>query len=295
MCDLISITHIVIHDVRQDLQGEKRTSQLSQLQLAHKTTYDVLRDATPHLLDALNVCDTATLMAEYATHNSYTNSVVELTISNDDNELIKPIISKMNTWLPRFTYHLWDHLDEKEEKKAINAALRIALQPKAMLAATIAVKDAIETEDPNEIPPTLLKAIRKKKIERQTDGCAQKTIAKKLFGGGQDQVLERHQEWSKIKKDLNSCCKKEEGSGNFKTRQKINVHQQDKGERRTHQGTQKKPSKKESRLSRRIKKRRQDKKRRRALSLTHADQVVSAYGVTLEGQFGVREEPILPL
>ena len=97
MCDLISITYIVIHDVRQDLRGEKRTSQLTQLQLAHKTTYDVLRDATPHLLDALEVCDTATLMADYASHNSYTNSVVESTISNDDSELIKPIISKMNT------------------------------------------------------------------------------------------------------------------------------------------------------------------------------------------------------
>ena len=176
MCDLISITYIVIHDVRQDLRGEKRTSQLTQLQLAHKTTYDVLRDATPHLLDALEVCDTATLMAEYATHNSYTDSVVESALSDEENELIKPIITKMNTWLPRFTHNLWEHLDAKEEKKAINAALRIALQPKAMLAATLAVEDAMETEDPNEIPPTLLEAIRK---EQQKLSDKQMVVLKK--------------------------------------------------------------------------------------------------------------------
>ena len=100
-------------------------------------------------------------MEDYTSHNSYTDSMVESTISSDDNELIKTIITKMNTWLPRFTYNLWDHLNEKEEKKATNAALCIALQPKAMLAATSVVNDAMETKEPNEIPPTLLDAIRK--------------------------------------------------------------------------------------------------------------------------------------
>ena len=66
-------------------------------------------------------------MDDFALRNSYTDSVVEAAFSNDDNKLIKPIITMMNTCLSQFTYGLWQHIDEKEEKKAINAALPIAL------------------------------------------------------------------------------------------------------------------------------------------------------------------------
>ena len=106
MCNLINLAHIVVHNVKHEMRGEKRCSQLTQLQLAAKTTYDVLRDATPRSLDALDVESTAKLMDDFALRNSYNGTVVESTTSNDNNELIKPIICKMNTWLPRFTSDL---------------------------------------------------------------------------------------------------------------------------------------------------------------------------------------------
>ena len=100
-------------------------------------------------------------MDDFALHNSYNNSTMELPISQDDSRLIKPIISKMNTWLLRLTSNLWLHLNEKEEQKAINAAPCVALQPKAMLPVTIAVDNVMETKDPNNVSPNLLDAIRK--------------------------------------------------------------------------------------------------------------------------------------
>ena len=96
----------------------------------------------------------------FAHHNSYNDTMMESTISNNNNKLIKPIISKMNNWLPQFTSDLWLHLSENEEKKAINADLCIALHPKAMLAATITANNAMKIEESNEVPPTLLNVIR---------------------------------------------------------------------------------------------------------------------------------------
>ena len=161
MCNLISLAHIVVHDIKQEMRGDKRVSQLTQLQLASKTTYDILRDETPRLLDTINVKSTTKLMDDFVLWHSYTASVVEVAFSNNNNKLIKASIAKANTWLPKITYVLWQHIDEKEEKKAINAALCIALQPKAILATTIVVDNAMGTKDANEVPPTLLNAIWK--------------------------------------------------------------------------------------------------------------------------------------
>ena len=90
MCNLISLAHIFVYDVKQEMRGDKRVSQLTQLQLASKTTYDVLQDATPRLLDALGVEATVKLMNNVALCNSDTNSAMEAAFSNDGNKLINP-------------------------------------------------------------------------------------------------------------------------------------------------------------------------------------------------------------
>ena len=49
---------------------------------------------------------------------------------------------------------------------------------------------------------------RAEEVGGQGNGHPEKTIAKKIFGEGEDQVLERHQEWSRIKKTSKSAAKK---------------------------------------------------------------------------------------
>ena len=193
MCSLISLAHIVIHDIKQEMRGDKRLSQLTQLQLASKTIYDILRDATPRILYTPNVESTTKLMDDFTLQNSYTASVVEAAISNDNNKLVKSIIT------------LWQHIDEKEEKKAIHAALCIALQLKAILAATIVINNAMETKDANAVPTTYLNTIQKeqKKLGDKQMVILKKQFAKNYFAEGKTKFLsatKNDQESTKIYK-----------------------------------------------------------------------------------------------
>ena len=134
---------------------------LARDELTTKTTHDILMDAATDISSALGVDSGTDLAADFATLRSFNNSDIEKKMDESDGEFIKPIVSKMNTWLPRLSVELWKHDDNKEAQREINAALRKALQPKAMLAANDSVEAAMDSEDANNPSASVLDFIRK--------------------------------------------------------------------------------------------------------------------------------------
>lgn len=122
---------------------------LNREELTHKTIYDALLDASHPVAAAFGV-DTGTKLAEeYQLHTSYVNTVTEVKMREPDSEFIKTIITKMCAWIPRLSTGLFDHDDRKDKERIINAALREALKPKAMLERNEDVLKAMEIEDGN--------------------------------------------------------------------------------------------------------------------------------------------------
>jgi hypothetical protein len=141
----ISLAWIVIAEVK--LGGLPTALNLSRDELSTKLAFDTFVDAGPNVAAAVGVENGAKLAAEFASYKSFTPFTLEEKMSEADSEFLKPIITKMNTWLPRLSVNLWDTDDEKEATREVNAALREVLKTKALQATNDAVEDAMDAED----------------------------------------------------------------------------------------------------------------------------------------------------
>ena len=85
--------------------------------------------------------------AEFASYKSFTPFTLEEKMGVADSEFLKPIITKVNTWLSRLSVTLWDIDDKKEATHEVNAALREVLKTKALQRTNNVVEDAMDAED----------------------------------------------------------------------------------------------------------------------------------------------------
>ena len=78
-----------------------------------------------------------------------------------DKDALKDLLTKMSTWLPRLSVRLWEHDDKKDSDPEINAALRLALKPKAQLDTNDDVDQAMDDVDASNPSSSLIELIRK--------------------------------------------------------------------------------------------------------------------------------------
>ncbi len=193
LMNTIALSRAIILEVNNGNKLPPDTK-LNRKELTDKITFDVLTDAPPGVAKAVGVDDNgAGLAANFATVNSFNNQDIENKVSEVDSEIMKPIITAMNTWLPRLSVDLWKHDDEKDTQREINAALRQALQPKAMLTANDEVVEAMDAEDANNPSQSLINVIRKeqKRLGDKQMALLKRQMRKNYSGDGKDDQSSR--------------------------------------------------------------------------------------------------------
>lgn len=186
--ETIALAHLVIAEVK----GEACGTALNREESKKKTCYDVLNDASIRNAKAVAMDTGVKLAEDYAKLRSYDNQAIEGTMVEADNEVLKAIINKMNTWLPAFSMDLWQHEDNKDQQREINATIREALKPPAMLAANEEVEAAMDAEDASAPSQSVIEFIRKeqKKGMDQQLQLLKKQMRKNCSGGGEYQPLQ---------------------------------------------------------------------------------------------------------
>ena len=189
LLETIALAHIIITEVKYTLPTEIK---LNKNQLTTKTTFDVLQDSTIAMANLVEAENGNKLAADYATARSFDNTAIEAEMDDADDRVMKPIINKMNTWLPILTVDLWTADDNKDSEHAINAALRKELQPKAMVAANDSVDAAMDVEDSSNPPESLLNFIRKeqKKLGDKQMVMLKRQMRKNYSGDDKNQPLQ---------------------------------------------------------------------------------------------------------
>ena len=104
---MIALTHIIITKVQYTLPTEIK---LNKNQLATKITFDVLQYSTIIMANMVEAEDGNKLVADYATTRSFNNTTTEAAMDDTDDKVMKPIVNKMNTWLPILTIDLGHQL-----------------------------------------------------------------------------------------------------------------------------------------------------------------------------------------
>ena len=199
LIETIAITHHIIATVKGNTTGAALTREESKM----KATYDVLTDSTPKNAVAVAMETGAKLAEEYSTLRSFDNQAIESKLKDEDDRLfIKPFVNQMNTWLPRFSVDLWDKEDDIDQQRIIDAKIREALKPPAMLSANEDVEAAMDAEDADTPPQSVIEFIRKeqqKGMEKQMQ-LLKKQMRKNCSGGGESQPLQPTDNGRKSKK-----------------------------------------------------------------------------------------------
>ena len=133
---------------------------LSRDERVNKIVFDVLADASAKVSAAIGVVEGTPLKMDFCATVNHIDAVIEDKMDESDSEFIKPIITKMCTWLPLLSVDLWEADDAKEQTRKINAALRIALKPKALVQANEDVDAEMNEVDAATNPTRLMDMIR---------------------------------------------------------------------------------------------------------------------------------------
>eukprot|EP00956_Cyclotella_meneghiniana_P029299 scaffold70457_cov82-Cyclotella_meneghiniana.AAC.1 len=103
-------------------------------------------------------------------------------MSEADSEFIKPIITKMHTWLPILSVSLWEADDARDNARKVNAAIRIALKPQEMTQANDDVNMQLDAEDEQGTSQRLIDTIRHEAKEEAKKMVS--SLMRKNYSGG---------------------------------------------------------------------------------------------------------------
>ena len=155
--ETVALAQLVVASVKGQTCGTALTRDESKM----KACYDVLNEASVRNARAVAMDTGVKLAEDYVTFRSFNNQAIESKMVEVDNEVLKAIINKMNTWLPEFSVNLWQHEDDKDQRREIDATIREALKPSAMLAANEEVEAAMDVEDASAPSQSVIEYIRK--------------------------------------------------------------------------------------------------------------------------------------
>jgi len=208
---------------------------LNRDELVTKITFDILANSAQGIADAVGKDNGAELAEEFAKHKSFDNPAMENKMEELDKRIMQPIITLMNTWLPRLSVDLWKEDDEKDKQRDINAALRIAFKPKAMQTATEAVEAAMDVEDVNNPSKSLIEVIRKeqKKLADKQMVQLKRQMRKNYSGGEKDDLPPKPTENGRERKKSSKNPMKDQKGSSKKKKKKDAANEPEKSNPRT--------------------------------------------------------------
>ena len=158
------------------------------------------------------------LSTDYAASINFINPVIEDKMQEADSEFIKPIITKMHTWLPILSVSLWEADDAKDKERKVNAAIRIALKPQEMIDANEQVEMELEKEDEHgtstrltDMMRNIAKDMAKKEVTSQ--------LRKNYSGGTKNQDLKPTKNGRELK-NASKAGKQTDANSNTKSKDK---------------------------------------------------------------------------
>eukprot|EP00956_Cyclotella_meneghiniana_P006515 scaffold8576_cov44-Cyclotella_meneghiniana.AAC.1 len=208
------------HNVAEEVTAGKLPDgiMLSRDERMRKVVFDTLRDAPANICNAIGLVNGADLSLNYAASINFINPVIKDKMNEADSEFIKPIITKMHTWLPILSVSLWEADDARDNACKVNAAIRIALKPQEMTQANDDVNMQLDAEDEQGTSQRLIDTIRHEAKEEAKKMVS--SLMRKNYSGGTKNQEPRPTKNGRESKNTSSAGKHGKTDANRKAKNK---------------------------------------------------------------------------
>ncbi len=186
---------IVIKTVRNG--GAIANGKLDRDKLSKKTAYDALKALPPSeaksayfsASDLFGDSAEDAMLSSFSRTCEFNNDETEKEMSDEDKTFIQPIVANLSDWLPKTTSIIWNQARQKDEDRQVEAALKLALEPKAIAQATEDVQMALDEESQAKQDATIKAAREAARQEtRRLVKEANKSGRKKYSGDAETQA-----------------------------------------------------------------------------------------------------------
>ena len=177
--------------------GTITNGKLDRDKLTKKAAYDALNalpasEANSVFFSASNLFDdspTDIMLESFSSACEFKNNDVEKEMSDEDNTFIQSIVANLADWLPKTSSLIWNQERQKDEDRKVEAALQLALEPKAIAQATEDVQMALDEESQAKQDATIKAAREAARQEtRKLVKEANKSGRKKYSGDAESQA-----------------------------------------------------------------------------------------------------------
>ena len=120
--------------------GTIANGKLDRDKLSKKAAYDALNalpasEANAIFFSASNLFDDSPIdimLESFSSACEFKNNEVAKEMSDEDNTFIQSIVANLADWLPKTSSLIWNQEQQKDEDSKVEAALQLALEPKAI-------------------------------------------------------------------------------------------------------------------------------------------------------------------
>lgn len=173
------VTHVSVATIQIMNKGLGKGMKLSIDELTHKTAYDLLgglsEESSNRLgfecsevgseselgLGSIKTSASAQLADAYAKVYRFNNAATRTKAAEEDNTFVCQVIVRMSDLVITTTVGLWKIIEDQEQQREIEAAIKLILEPPATQGATRQVQFAMEAIDTANPSKTLLDVIDK--------------------------------------------------------------------------------------------------------------------------------------